>query len=527
MIGMSADRPWGADTNSWGVAGAIGVLGFRHPFTRRMSALVQRNERLPVRVDSRRAVLMYATAAAVLILAAASFGASSGIGQEPDKASSGKTAPADEALVPTDETPQATQPISQIIDLGPGITKPAVDMAVTAAHEGRIVQLHAQPGQAVEKDELLATMANSELEQALGEATQNVKILEQSVDSDVNLEDAMNSSEMAAVTLEKARKLRDSGGMPESEFQKAVLEETRSKLRVRLANTQKLKQRMELQRDTLALEKLQERIERLQIRSPSHGIVESVDVSQGQSVHQGKQLFRVVALDQIRVSFHVPGGKIFPPNLLGQMVTAKVGSSDGQGGSLTGKVSFVSSEVDMRNETSAWAICDNVRRNGHWAIRAGMRVHVTAGVTVKPADEPAGTMLPLDDGIQEQLDDFKQQEVDYLKELIVAQESAAERARIQIENGTGTFQQEASARRDVWRSKAELLIVLGQHDEVAAAYQKAIDFAQEAELALGREFEVGRVSAYEKLRASRIKTQINLDFLRYQRTRVQQLVESS
>ena len=46
-----------------------------------------------------------------------------------------------------------------------------------------------------------------------------------------------------------------------------------------------------------------------------------------------------------------------------------------------GKVAFVSSEVDLNGRSLAWAICDNVRRDGHWAVRSGMLGQISVGVT--------------------------------------------------------------------------------------------------------------------------------------------------
>ena len=75
------------------------------------------------------------------------------------------------------------------------------------------------------------------------------------------------------------------------------------------------------------------------------------------------------------------------------------------------------------------------------------------------------------------------------------------------------------ARRDLWRSKAELAIAKAEHDEVAAAYEKAIQYAESAERDLAQMVEHGTVNMVELSVASRLKAEIKLEYLRYQRNR--------
>ena len=512
--------------NASAATGAIGVIGFRHPFTRRMSSLLERTEPLPVRIGLRKSLLMHAAAACVLAIATAGFGVRAGVGQEvhgeSDEQVNQQTPPPKQPdlIVNAGEKPAKHVEFKEHLEFKNAIVHYANDLSVTAPEDGRIVMLNVDPGQTVEKGDLSVTISNSELEQDLIEASQNIRILEQNIATDVNVRDAKMSLKLALAEQQNQRNLARENASPRSELLRSEQMAERAKLRVELAEAESKKLELELERDQAVLNQLKDRISQLQVRAPTHGTIESVDVNQGNSVRRGDRLFRLVALDKIRVEFDVPVSKVFPPQLLHQEVSFVVRSSTERSIKLRGKVSFVSSEVDLNNQSRAWAICDNVRRDEHWAVRAGMTGEVTIGAPLAEKRGSPNTKSPnakADDGIL--LDKLARQESEYLEELIVSQTSIAEVAKRKLENGTGSRQEYASARVDLWQSKAALAIAKNKHDEVASAYEKAIQFAESAEQDFEQEVKEGRGNMLELSHASRRKTEIKLDYLRYQRTR--------
>ena len=52
------------------------------------------------------------------------------------------------------------------------------------------------------------------------------------------------------------------------------------------------------------------------------------------------------------------------------------GSPDGRPVSLSGKIGFVSSEIDMRDRVRIWVDVDNQRNGETWLIKPGMKADI-------------------------------------------------------------------------------------------------------------------------------------------------------
>lgn len=502
-----------------GAMGTVGVLGFRHPFTRRMSALMDRTTPLSTGVGPRQSVLMSMTAVVVLALAAASVGADHGGNQ--DRSDMERSA---ENATETHEPRSAEPPIVAEATPKPfrfpdGLVRAAADLSVTAHDDGTIVEIHVVPGQMVQKGDLLITMQNSELEHAVAEASQNLLILEQQVATNANYRDAQMSLKIARYQLAVAARNPKQTARDLTDLEQTVAS---SELRVELAKSQQARLELELQRDQLLMNQLQNRAKRLQVRAPADGTIESLDVNDGQAIHRGKDLLRLVSLEKFKIEFDVPCNEVFAPQLLQQDVSVTITYPVQSPIQLSGTVTFISSEVDLRGCVLAWAVCNNVRRDGHWLVRPGMRADVNIGLPETEAVPLESNMTGRDAGKHDALDALDQQAADSLEELIAWQTMHVKSVQHQVENGIVSKHKESLVTRDLWRSKAELAVVLGKHQDARKAYENAIRFAESAEAGLQMNMDRGHGDASELSTANRLKTEIQLDYLRYQRSRASQ-----
>lgn len=245
----------------------------------------------------------------------------------------------------------------------------------------------------------------------------------------------------------------------------------------------------------------------------SSGIVESVEMHLGQTVSRGDELLRFISLDQVKIEFQIDNSEVFPPSLLGQPATVELIRTSAPI-KLKGLVTYVSSEIDLNNNVYAWAICDNVKRNGHWVVRSGMTGSITVGIAPDAKAEndqvhPQSTNVKL-------LDELRTKKIEYLEELLESQNRLVKDAQSSYNFGIGNTTQVKMANRDLWLTKAQLAAT--RHDSAAAhsAYRKAIELAKSVESLRQTAHHKGREGVNLVLEASRMKTEISLEYLKFQ-----------
>ena len=123
-------------------------------------------------------------------------------------------------------------------------------------------------------------------------------------------------------------------------------------------------------------------LERLRIKSPLDGMVVEVNQRPGEWVEPGEAMFRVVRIDRLRVEAFLDAHQA-AGTLVGRGVTLSVDVSTSSRGHFSGKIVFVSPEVDPVNgQVRVWAEVEN--RGAE--LRPGL--HGTLTIDPAAADAP-------------------------------------------------------------------------------------------------------------------------------------------
>ena len=509
------------------VSGAIGVFGLRHPFSRRMSALLERGESLQSKMRFSKSLSLCLMFTCLLISATAVLGTQTSLGQTNsdvgDSDQVADTAQDDSHPNSANESNVTSQPVLDPAEHSNesnvvkhrfrAIVSPISDVELFAPEQGSVAEVLVKPGQTVKKGDVLVNVKSAELERELVEAQQGIEMLTETIASDINTRDAELGARSANAALQQLSELHQKHAASSLEVARSEGEVSRWELRVKQAEVEKRKLQLQLRHKRTLLTRLQERLAQLQVRSHADGIVESVNTHAGKSIQRGDVLLRVVSLDRVRIEFDVDESKVFPPQLLGEKVVFELNPGYRKQVQLSGKIAFVSTEVDLNNRAHAWADCENIRNGNHWVVRPGM----TGTIAIRAKQQSDANDIESNEaGPRAQL---KSQEIEYLEELAETQTTLAKFASTSFEHGIGTKQQVDAAQRDLWRTKAELALAKEDHDSVVKAYEKAIEFAVSAERSYRKEMEAGRANLLAVSLASREVTKLKLEYLRYRKSK--------
>jgi RND family efflux transporter MFP subunit len=260
---------------------------------------------------------------------------------------------------------------------------------VPAREAGVLAAVEVREGQLVAAGELLARMDDTQPQLAKKKAEIELDIARVEADNDVDVRFAQKSTDVTRAELKRASEsmVKYNRSVSATEIDRLRLEAERAALQVEQAEqdlkvarfTVQLKKN-ELDFATFAIERM--RIERMRIKSPLAGMVVEVNQHPGEWVEPGKAMFRVVRIDRLRVEAFLDARQAADA-LVGRGVTLSVDAPGGERREFSGKVAFVSPEVDPVNgQVRVWAEVDN--RGSQ--LRPGL--HGTLVIEPAPADAP-------------------------------------------------------------------------------------------------------------------------------------------
>lgn len=172
------------------------------------------------------------------------------------------------------------------------IVKPSKDRTLAFTRPGRVAEVKVKEGQAVPKGTLLLRLDDRaeriKLEQLKAEAEDTTRI-----------EAAEAELKQKQVELKKIRWAAERGAATELEVERAEVEVTINKLRLKLARFQHRQNRR-------AYEEHKARVERMRLESPIGGIVEEILVRQGESADALEKVVRVIQTDPLWADVPVP-----------------------------------------------------------------------------------------------------------------------------------------------------------------------------------------------------------------------------
>jgi len=250
---------------------------------------------------------------------------------------------------------------------------------VPAEVEGKLLDLPVEEGMTVSEGDVMAVIDDTAASLALELKLAEEKEAMLNAANEVNLKDARNSEELAQAEAESFRELYQKGATPYYEMKKKVLEAVRATLRIDLAEMQKkiAEAQFVAKRSERQIAEFEKK--RRNILAPFDGYIEARAAQLGEWVQPGSPIATLVQLDRVRVEGDVSaldfGGLIHA----GTPVRVRVFvSSDSENAvDVTGKIGFVSSEIDLRKRYRVWVDIDNQKNGqGGWLIKPGMQAEI-------------------------------------------------------------------------------------------------------------------------------------------------------
>jgi HlyD family secretion protein len=212
---------------------------------------------------------------------------------------------------------------------GPGTLVPREIRWIAAQTDGRVDRVVIRPGATVEPDTVLVEMSNPDLMQQTDEARfaleagkaeftdTELRLKNQELDQRAALGAARAEYESARLQAEAEKDLADEGIVSAIDARRSELKAEQLKLRFeieeeRLAQFSKtLDAQLALQRARLeqvrnAYERRLEKVESLQVRAGLAGVLQQVEVEEGQRVGLGANIARVARPDELMAELQIP-----------------------------------------------------------------------------------------------------------------------------------------------------------------------------------------------------------------------------
>ncbi len=212
---------------------------------------------------------------------------------------------------------------------GPGVLAPREIRWIAAQTDGRVERILVRPGTAVEPDTVLVELSNPDLlrqaeearyqlEAAKAElAEMELRLKSQELDQRSQLAVAQTEYESARLQAEANKQLVDEGVVSSIEYQRSELLARQQKIRMDIERerleqfaasmaAQLAAQRARFDQVKNAYERRLELVDSLQVRAGIAGVLQEVQVEEGQRIALGTNIARVARPDDLQAELQIP-----------------------------------------------------------------------------------------------------------------------------------------------------------------------------------------------------------------------------
>ncbi|MFK8110789.1 MAG: efflux RND transporter periplasmic adaptor subunit [Rubripirellula sp.] len=256
---------------------------------------------------------------------------------------------------------------------------------VPAKAEGTLMELKFEEGDTVNAGDLLAVIDDTAPKLAIELKKAEEKEAIMNASNEVNLQDAINSEELARTEVEAFLDLRREGAIPMLEVKKKQLEAKRMKLRISLAEMQMKIDQIKMIAKGSELKIAEFELTRRQITSPATGFIETRIAQLGEWVQPGTPLATLIQMDRLRIEGDLDGLRNKSQIVKGAPVDITIydGPENVNGIRMQGKLGYVAMEIDINGKHRVWVEVENQRTpTGDWLIKPGMRADIVIRNTV-------------------------------------------------------------------------------------------------------------------------------------------------
>ncbi len=250
---------------------------------------------------------------------------------------------------------------------------------VPAKEAGQLVSVSVKEGDAVTKDDLMASLATDDAEMRHKLSQYEYRIAQEQATNDVSVRAAIASQEVAEAEHAVAKEIHKTapGAVSVSELRRLELTAKRGGLQTLVARMEFKVAGMTAEARELQVAAALEDIEKRKIYAPQDGVVVQVYRHVGEWVQAGSPLLRVVRMDKLRVEGFVYTKVLSPHDIEGKPVTIQVRLGRNLIGTFTSKIGFVSPLVQADGAYRVWAVVENRKDGNHWVLRPGLEATMT------------------------------------------------------------------------------------------------------------------------------------------------------
>jgi multidrug resistance efflux pump len=223
-----------------------------------------------------------------------------------------------------------------------------------------LTELAVREGQLVKKGDLIVRLNDDELQIQLERAQIEHQIAAMAAESQVDIEYARKSRDVAAADLQRSEQanLRVKNSIPQARIEKQKLEKDRTVLQLEKAQRDFRIAQLNANLAKNEVKNAQSQLNKAKILSPADGMIVSVENQPGEWVEPSQTLARMVRVDRLRIEGFLPAESARLIEV-GQPVTINF-QPDWIRESVPGKIVFVSPEANPVNlNVQIWAEFDN------------------------------------------------------------------------------------------------------------------------------------------------------------------------
>lgn len=258
---------------------------------------------------------------------------------------------------------------------------------VPAAAMGPLKDLKVKNGGMIKADEILATIADSDIQIQLRESQIEFEMIKAQAESNVDVNFALKSRAVAVADLRRAEQSnkRYAGVVSDREMDRLKLLVEQSSAELEKTRFDKTILKMQQKLRAAVVERNENELKRHQLRSKISGQVVEIHKHPGEWVNVADPVLKVVRLDRLRVERYLPA-KFATGDLLDSAARfSPVGSNE----KFFGKVVFVNPEINPLNATvQVWIEFENQELD----LRPGMKGSV---VIIKNSTKKKSTVSTL------------------------------------------------------------------------------------------------------------------------------------
>ena len=241
------------------------------------------------------------------------------------------------------------------------ILKLVADVDIPAREHGVLDSMLVTPNQQVTAGQVLAQINDDDHSMNLRKAKLELEIATSIASSDIQIRIAQEELRVAQLNLNRGEGSRErfSASLSASELDQLKLTATRAKLKLETAQLEMKNAKLKQQLVESEVKQAESVIARHKIISPLEGVVAAVQRDAGEWVEPGDVVLRVIGLSRLRAEGFVKANLI-SRDLLNADVQMFTVTSGGKERKFSGKVSFVSDEIDPVNQQIlVWAEIEN------------------------------------------------------------------------------------------------------------------------------------------------------------------------